>query len=150
MKSFWRAKPRTCLQCGFLSRNDKEVPPKERDYLGQKPSDDDVKLRRTPVEDVTNWHCSRKEWLTYYRHGDSSVEMAYFRITAEVEKDRKKCRYFYRYEPGLSPQAHADRQFENRRDKLQRRIAWIGAVTGSLALLIQFLEWYFKAPGPSR
>ena len=75
--------------------------------------------------------CWRKRWAAYDKLGFFG-ERALLEIFDEVEKDRRRCPFFFSYEPDLSTGAHAERQNA-------RRITWFdaaaGAVSGGLLVL---------------
>jgi len=73
-------------------------------------------------------------------------------VIEEIERGRNNCAGFLPYEAGLTPAQHLESQIEQRKEKLQWRIAKLGfwgALLGGIAgtILLQFLKWlnaFFK------
>ena len=127
----------TCLQCGYLAIAGKEIEPIHRTYLTG-----DASGPRLEHADLVQ--CWRKQWAEYDK-SDLSGDLALPYIFDEVEKDRRRCPFFFPYEPGLSPKAHEERQEARKRDALQWRIAGFGAVAGAItggltALAVDFVK----------
>ena len=66
--------------------------------------------------------CYRDQWTARYVDGSIEDED----LDRELHADRRDCRYFFRYEPNLTPREHRDRQDERRKERLQLRIALLG------------------------
>ena len=118
---FCRFSKPTCLECGYLTIADKEIDPVHRTYLTGDTSGPYLKYAELT-------QCWRKQWVEYDKADFDNADQALLEISEEVEKDRRRCPFFFSYEPGLSPWAHAERQNA-------RRIMWFGAAGGGLVVL---------------
>ena len=127
---FYRFSKSTCLECGYLTIAGKEIEPVYRTWL----TGDTGGPRLERADSVQCW---RKQWAEYDKSGFSG-DRALLKIFDEVEKDRRRCPFFFSYEPGLSPGAHAERQNA-------RRITWFGAAAGAVSgglvvLAVEFVK----------
>ena len=78
--------------------------------------------------------CWRKQWAEYDKSGFSGDRALLEILLEEVEQDRRHCPFFFPYEPGLPPGAHAERQNA-------RQMTWFGAAGGGLVVLaVEFVK----------
>lgn len=80
-------------------------------------------------------NCFRGCWVTYdLTYVGSRSTIASMEMLDELERDRRDCQYFFRYEPGLTPSAHIERQAQVRRDWLQWVRGLGGGIIGALIM----------------
>jgi hypothetical protein len=122
-------KPRTCLDCGFLTRLEgQEATPSARLTIHMEGSDGWF-----PGADEAHADCAKGFW----RWDTSPFEV----IIHEAKKSRNRCPGFMRYSPGRSPESHLkleDEQRTFRHQKLLAGLAFLGGLFG--ALLGAFLK----------
>jgi len=131
------ARGRTCLDCGFLTTHGKEVRRALR-----------VSLERNipSVEDNEGVRCSKRLWVDFDLSSAQDKDVVFFEMYDELERSRRRCGGFFKYEPGFDPAAHLQRQEEVRKEHLQWRIAklgFVGALFGGAigVLLVKLFEW---------
>lgn len=77
--------------------------------------------------------CLKNLWVDYdLTYSGDSMDG----VIEEIEKNRDQCPGFFRYEPGVSPVDHVERQREERRERTQWRIAKMSFCGGLLGALI--------------
>jgi len=124
--AFLRRHKRTCLDCGFLMIEETELIPSDRTLLGAH-----GKAGLPAGALLTN--CRRSLWVGYeLAYGGPDLDGVF----QEIEKSRKKCIGFFRYEPAFTPTQHLDLQEQRRREKLNWKIARLGFFGGVLGALI--------------
>jgi hypothetical protein len=130
---------KTCLDCGFLTIQGREITSPERIMLATRGQSASMPAH----SDKTR--CFKNIW-EYDLHyvGDSIAG-----VFDELESPRDECTGFARYEPGLSPARHLERQEEERKGKLQLRIArlgFYGALIGGVvtAIILEVLKWVIE------
>ena len=118
----------TCLECGYLTVAGKEITPVHRTSL--KTGDTGGPY----LENAESIQCWRNQWVEYDKADFDDADRALLEIFAEVEKNRRRCPFFFSYEPGVSPGAHAERQNA-------KRMTWFGAAGGGLVVLaVEFVK----------
>ena len=130
---------RTCLDCGFLTIQGRELSRPDRIMLG---SHGQSVMPAHPEQT----RCFKDLWdYELYYSGDS-----FDGVVEEIGRPRDECPGFATYEAGFSPAQHLENQVEQRKEKLQWRVAklgfWgalVGAIAGAIAgiLILALLEW---------
>ena len=130
---------RTCLSCGFLTIQGFEISQPERKMIGT--HGQSVVMPAHPEQT----RCFKNLWdydLIYV--GDT-----FDGVIEEIGRNRDDCPGFLPYEAGLTPAQHLESQVEQRKEKLQWRIAKLGfwgALLGGIAgtILYQCFNWLIK------
>jgi hypothetical protein len=133
------AQKRTCLDCGFLTIRGRELSQPDRVMLGSKGQS--AVMPAHPEQT----RCFKNLWdydLIYT--GDD-----FHGVVEEIERERNQCPGFASHEAGFTPEQHLEHQIEQRKEKLQWRIAklgFYGALLGGIAgtIIIAVLKWLFK------
>lgn len=131
---------RTCLDCGFLTIQGRELFEPERVMIGT--GGHSAVMPANPEQT----RCFKNLWVEYdltYTTGDFQG------VVAEVETDRSECAGFALYEAGFTPEQHLEHQIEERKEKLQWRIAKLGFYGGLLGGAVgtigaAVLKWLFE------
>ena len=127
---FCRSKP-TCLECGYLTIAGKEIAPVHRRSLKLGDTSDPY------LENEELIQCWRKQWVEYDKSGFSG-DRAILEIPDELEKNRRRCPFFFPYESGVPPAAHAERQNA-------RHMTWFGVAGGGLMVMaVEFVKALFR------
>ena len=84
----------TCLECGFLALGDNEASTADRMMLC---------ARGVVLPALDELHCSRSLWVFYEL---TYVQLDVGGIFDELGKQRRRCKGFFRYRPGWSPEGH--------------------------------------------
>jgi hypothetical protein len=100
----------TCLQCGFLGRDGKELISADRILLSSPES-----AEHPPLNALS---CTRSLWIDYEL---LNFESARDGIFAELYKRRRPCEGFLRYRPWWSPNEHRDLLQSKIQSKTERR-----------------------------
>lgn len=108
---------------------EEEIKPSDRALLGARGK---VTLPAGAV--LTN--CRKNRWAGYEL---TYVEPHLDGVFDEIEKDRKKCSGFFRYEPGFTPIQHLERQEQKRRERLQYKIVIFSLVAGAVGGIVSSL-----------
>ena len=127
----------TCLDCGFLTIRGHEISQPERAMLGT------GGISAVMPADPEQTRCFKNLWVQYeltYTGDD------FHGVIEEIERDRTQCPGFAKYEARFFPEQHLENQIEQRKEKLQWRIAklgFFGALFGGIAgtIIIAFLKW---------
>ena len=130
------ARKRTCLDCGFLTIRGRELTQPERVMLGTKGQS------AVMPANADQTRCFKNLWdydLTYV--GDN-----FGGVVEEIERERHQCRGFAPYEAGFTPEQHLEHQIDQRKEKLQWRIAklsFFGALLGGVIgiMILEVLKW---------
>lgn len=130
------AKKRTCLNCGFLTIQDSELSRPAQIMLGSR----GVSAVMPTHPEQTR--CFKNLWdydLTYI--GDT-----FDGVIEEIELSRDNCPGFVTYEAGFTPAQHLEAQLEQRKERLQWRIAKLGfwgALLGGIVgtIILSLLKW---------
>lgn len=130
------ADKRTCLDCGFLTIQGREISQPQRVMLGTRGQS--AVMPAHPEQT----RCFKNLW-DYDLHyvGDT-----FGGVIEEIERGRDDCPGFLPYEAGFTPVQHLENQIEQRKEKLQWRIAqlgFFGALFGGIAgaIIIAILKW---------
>ncbi len=136
MASFARHPRRiTCLECGFFSLEDKEVSSADRILLHMRGTAGGC----PPLDSLGCW---RSLWVEYdltYCGVDAGA------ILDEVQRDRRNCKGFFRYNSGNSPSDHQELLLKAQERKQKLIFTVIGSVIGSGITL--FVTWLVKLFG---
>jgi ribosomal protein S27AE len=121
-----KRKKQTCLDCGFLTIEGRELTQGDRVMLGMRGQ---YSVMPAHPERTT---CSKNLWVSYDLHysGDS-----WEGILEELDRSRNKCPGFFAYNAGLSLAAHAERQEKRHGERIQwatAGLAFLGALIGGL------------------
>lgn len=70
-------------------------------------------------------------------------------VIDEISRSRDECSGFVSYEAGFNPAQHLENQIEQRKEKLQWRIAklsFLGAILGAIVgtIILTILKWFLK------
>ena len=123
----------TCLDCGFLAFQDREVTRADRILLHCKGT---AGLPCHPDDLPADLGCTRSLWVQYELVFGGSLEGVF----DELERDRRSCPGYLKYIPGFSPKEHRD-QLLKRMDNTERiRFAVLG---GIITLIVAWLAKHF-------
>jgi hypothetical protein len=127
--------PVTCLDCGFLAFEAKEVTSADRILLHCEGS---AGLPCTS-ENLTKYNCTRSLWVDY--------DLTYFGGSAagifdELKKRRRCCGGYLKYRPGFAPSEHRDLLLKRMDSNEKLKFAVLGAITGGVVAL--FFAWVAK------
>jgi hypothetical protein len=133
------AQKRTCLDCAFLTIQGRELSWPERKMLGT-----EGKSAVMPAH-PDRTRCFKNLW-DYDLHylGDS-----FDGVVEEIGRPRDDCPGFASYEAGFTPEQQLEHQIEQRKEKLQWRIAklgFFGAILGGIAgtVILAILKWVLE------
>jgi hypothetical protein len=117
----------TCLDCGFLAFEDREVTRTDRILLHCEGS------AGLPCsqENLTNFNCARSLWVDY--------DLTYFGGAppqGEVKRQRRGCVGYLKYRPGFSPKEHRDLLLKRMDSKEKLKFAVLGAIAGGIVTLL--------------
>jgi hypothetical protein len=120
------AQRRTCRDCGFLTIQGRELSRPQRVMLGT-----EGKSAVMPAH-CEQTRCFKNLWdYDLHYSGDT-----FDGVVEELGRPRDECPGFASYEAGLTPAQHLENQIEQRKKKLQWRIAKLGfrgALLGGIA-----------------
>lgn len=130
----YRAK-RTCLECGFLALDDRELSYTDRVLLH-------VHLRGQSMG-LPNWErmwCAKHLWVVYE---SGYVGPAFEGLEAELSYSRSGCPGWYKHRPGYSPEKHFTFQEQAWSIGANRTTVAIGAaVGGTVGGLVSWLTHF--------
>lgn len=130
---------KTCLDCGFLTIQDRELSRPQRITLGTR-----GKSAVMPAHSEQT-RCFKDLWdYDLHYSGDT-----FDGVIEEIERSRDDCPGFELYEPGFTPEQHLENQIQQRKEKLQWRIAklgfWGGLLGGAVGtIIVWFLKWLIE------
>jgi hypothetical protein len=119
---------KTCLECGFLTIEGRELQRADRVMLGTLDARGQSAVMPMIPESA---RCFKNLWDYDLTYSGDSLEG----VIDELGRDRSRCPGFVNYEAGFTPVQHLDRLDQQRDNKLQWRIAKIGfwsAVVGGI------------------
>jgi hypothetical protein len=126
----------TCLDCGFLALDDREVSTANRVLLGAN--------GEAGCPPLNKLHCTKKLWVSY--------DLKYFNdsregIFDELQRRRRPCVGFLLYRPGRSPLEH--RALEDKKRERSEKVV-IGILSGVGGILVAVVTtWLLKRIGLS-
>ena len=130
---------RTCLDCGFLTIQGRELSRPERKMLATHGESGVMPAHSEQTR------CFKNLW-DYDLHylGDT-----FDGVIEEISQPREDCPGFAVYEAGFSPAQHLENQVDKRKEKLQWRIAklsFLGAILGGIigTIIVTVIRWLFK------
>jgi len=115
----------TCLDCGFLTIEGRELSGAERIMLELATGRVSAGM---PANPELTW-CAKKLWTGYeLNYASNSLNG----VLEEIDRPRQNCPGFMRHEAGYTPAQHFELQKQRRRERLQWRIAMLGFFGGVL------------------
>ena len=130
---------RTCLDCGFLTIQGRELSRPERIMLNTRGESAVMPAHSEQTR------CFKNLWDYDLHYSGDTFEA----VIEEISQPRDECLGFDSYEAGFSPAQHIENQVEQRKEKLQWRIAklgFLGALLGGVVgtIILAVLKWLFK------
>ena len=133
---------RTCLDCGFLTIQGRELSRPQRKMLGTKGQSASMPANSEQTR------CFKNLWDYDLIYSGDILDG----VVEEIEKDRNECSGFASYDAGFTPEQHLEHQIEERKEKLQWKIAklgfmgaLLGAIVGTIALKIPgIIKWLLE------
>lgn len=125
---------KTCLDCGFLTIQNKEISHPQRIMIGT-----EGKSASMP-SNYEQTRCFKDLWEYDLHYIGNSFDG----VIDEIKINRNSCRGFIPYEPGFTPEQHIEIQLENRKEKLQWKVAILGFL-GSLlgGIIVTIISKFF-------
>lgn len=122
----------TCLECGFLAWDSKEVDTPTRITL-YNPG-----LAGQPAE-FEKFHCLRSMWTWSLTYVDTDASI----VRDELQQSRRGCDGYYRYRQGWSPGEHRDLVLKSSENRFRVwQVILSAAVGGAVALIVNRLtKW---------
>ncbi len=131
-------KLKTCLDCGFLTIRGRELSRPERIILGTKGQS------AVMPADAEQTRCFKNLWLLY----DLTYATANFSgVIEEIERDRNQCPGFALYEAGFTLEQHLEHQKDQRKERLQWKIAILGILSALVGIVLAALKWLLRLRG---
>ena len=130
---------RTCLDCGFLTIQGRELSRPERIMLS---SFGESAVMPAHSEQT---RCFKRLWDYDLIYSGDTIDG----VIDEISRARDECPGFAPYESGFNPAQHLENQVDQRKEKLQWRIAklsFLGAILGGIVgtIVLAVLKWLFK------
>jgi hypothetical protein len=125
--AFLRRRKLTCLDCGFLTIEGRELSEAERIMLGTR----GVSAVMPANPELTR--CARSRWTEYELTYPSNSLDGVFEV---IDRPREGCPEFLQHEGGYTPAQHFELQEQRRRERHEWRIARLGFFGGVLGAFI--------------
>lgn len=140
------AETRSCLDCGFLTIEGHELSLPQRTMLASHKGGRGGSAVMPSHPEGTR--CFKNLW-DYDLH---YVEDSFDGVLEELSRPREACRGFLQYSAGRTPAEHLEQEVEDRKGKLQWRVAKLGfwgALLGAAlgTLLAGLVQWLLKVVG---
>lgn len=133
------AEKKTCLDCGFLTIQNRVLSRPQRIMLSTRGRSAVMPAHPEQIR------CFKNLWdYDLHYSGDT-----FDGVIEEIERGRDDCPGFEPYGAGFTPEQHLENQIEQRKEKLQWRIAKLGfwgALLGGVVgtIIVYLLKWLIE------